>query len=444
MIAAIDRNVGRLVDALKAIGQLDNTLLMIFSDNGGSPEGTPTGTPNILASALNGGVPLDEAEKLHDVMGEYGTFPHYPMGWANASNTPYRLYKQYTNLGGVADPLVVHWPARIKDKGAVRHQFVHVVDLHPTLLDAAGVKRPETYRGLPQKPLEGASALATLASPTAPTRKEQYYELGGFRAYQDGDWRLVSVHKRGQAFGSDHWALYNMVSDPTEMHDLSAQRPDVARALLDKWNAAAVRYNVLPLDDRNLIIKMMQQRMKGLKPHWAFHPPVDVLPADVAPMVFGQDHVIEVEFDRPHDVRNGVLVSQGSAPAGYSLFLQEGRLIYETSLAPWRERIDGGPVPVGRVKVRFEQKMKERPLQGAGLLFVNGEARAEHVFRHAIVSGSYDGFAIGQDPAGQVSNSYSGPSPYPATIHKVVIDIHASAPTPLETLHFIERMKINA
>jgi arylsulfatase len=366
------------------------------------------------------------------------------MGWANASNTPYRLYKQYTNLGGVADPLIVHWPKRITDKGAIRKQFMHVVDLHPTVLEAAGVKRPDYYRGLPQKPLEGASAVATFQSAEAPTRKEQYYELGGFRAYQDGDWRLVAVHKRGQKFEEDHWALYNMAADPTEMHDLSDKHPDVARTILSKWNAAAVRYNVLPLDDRNLVMKMMQQRMRTMKPHWEFHPPVDVISTDVSPLVCGQDHVIEVEFERPHDVKNGVLVSHGSTPAGYSLFVEDGRLIYETSLVPWRERIDGGPLPTGKVKVRYQQKMKLRPFEGSGLLFVNGEKRAEHVFKHVIATASYDGFAIGQDPGGQVSNRYVGPNPYPAKIQKVTIDIHSGPPTPAEMLKFVEKMKINA
>ena len=444
VITALDRNIGRLTDELAALGQLDNTLILIFSDNGGSPEGTPTGTPNILASALSGGVPLEEAEKLYDVMGEAGTFPHYPMGWANASNTPFRLYKQYTNLGGVADPLIVHWPKKIESKGQIRSQFVHVVDLHPTVLEACGVKRGEYFRGLPQKPLEGASALSTFASPKAPTRTEQYYELGGFRAYQDGEYRLVANHKRGQKFEEDHWALYHIPSDPTEMHDISDKKPEVAKALLDKWNAAATRYNVLPLDDRNLVIKMMQQRIKTMRPHWEFHPPVDVIATDVAPLVCGQDHVIEVTFERPHDVKDGVLVSHGSTPAGYSLYLKDGRIYYESSLVPWRERIDGGPVPAGKVVVKYQQAMKIRPFEGSGRLFVNGEQRAEHTFAHILSTASYDGFAIGRDPGGQVSNAYTGPNPYPAPIHKVTIDIKVSPPTPQETLHFIEKMKINA
>ncbi len=443
VITAVDRNIGRLMTELDEMGERDNTLVMVFSDNGGSAEGTPTGTPNIFAAALGGAVPLDEVEKLLPIMGENGTFPHYPIGWTNASNTPYRLYKQYTNLGGVADPLIVSWPKRIAEHGAVRKQFVHVVDLFPTLLEAAGVQRPATYQGRPQKPLEGASALSTFGSPAAPTRTEQYYELGGFRAYQDGNWRLVAVHKRGQTFETDHWALFDTRTDPTELHDVSDKHPEIAKAILSKWFAAAAKYDVLPLDDRNLVIKMMQQRMRNMRPHWAFRPPVDVIANDVAPFVCGQDHVIDVEFDRPANVRDGVLVSHGSAPAGYTLYLKNGRLYYESSMIPWRDVIDAGPLPSGRVKVRYQQKMKVRPFEGSGLIFVNGEQRAEHVFAKVIATASYDGFAIGSDPGNQVSTAYHGANPYPAAIHHVTIDVQAHPPTVQETLRFMRQMKIN-
>jgi arylsulfatase len=377
-------------------------------------------------------------------MGQDGTFPHYPMGWANASNTPFRLYKQYTNLGGVADPLIISWPKTIAEHGSVRKQFVHVVDLHPTLLEAAGVERPRLFRGRPQKPFEGASFASTFGSATAPTRKEQYYELGGFRAYQDGDWRLVAVHKRGGEFEKDHWALFNTAVDPNELIDLSERHPDVVKTLRDKWDAAALKYNVLPLDDRNLVIKMMQQRTRNVRGNWVFRPPVDVIATDTAPLVCGQDHTIDVEFERPSGVRDGVLVAHGSAPAGYSLYLKDGRLIYESSMIPWSERIDGGPVPEGRVKVRYQQKMKLRPFEGSGLLFVNGEQRADHVFHKVIASASYDGFAIGSDPGNQVSKAYQGANPYPAAITRVEVNIVVHPPTPQEALRFMQQMKINA
>jgi len=162
IISNLDDNVGRLMAALDRLGVLENTLVLVFSDNGASPEGTETGTPNLFASIFGREVPLEQTADLYDVMGEEQTFPHYPIGWACASNTPYRKYKQYVHLGGVADPLIVSWPKHIEDAGAIRRQFVHVVDLFPTLLEAAKIDRSATYQGRPQKPLEGASAFATL------------------------------------------------------------------------------------------------------------------------------------------------------------------------------------------------------------------------------------------------------------------------------------------
>ncbi|MEJ0045971.1 MAG: sulfatase-like hydrolase/transferase [Rhodospirillales bacterium] len=228
IISCLDDNVGRLMAALDRIGVRDNTLVLLFSDNGGSAEGSPTGTPNIFATAFMRPVPLEQAAALYDVMGEDATFPHYPMGWACTSNTPFRKYKQYVHLGGVADPMIVSWPAHIKDHGAIRQEFVHVVDLFPTLLEAAGVHRPATYQGRHQKPIEGASAFATFTSPDAPTRTEQYYELGGMRAYQSGKWRLTADHERGADFATDHWALYDMSHEANELTDLSGQFPDIA------------------------------------------------------------------------------------------------------------------------------------------------------------------------------------------------------------------------
>src|SRR6185369_9177894 len=170
-----DAQIGRFLTSLEEIGERENTLVVVFSDNGGSPEGTVSGTPNVFAAAFGKSVPVEDAAKLYDIMGEDPTFPHYPIGWSCVSNTPYRMYKQYTHLGGVADPLIVSWPKGIKARGETRDRFVHVIDLYPTILEAAGVKRPEIYRGRRLKPLEGASAVATFASATAAVRTEQYF-----------------------------------------------------------------------------------------------------------------------------------------------------------------------------------------------------------------------------------------------------------------------------
>lgn len=442
VISCLDDNVGRLVAALDALALRDNTLIVVFSDNGGSAEGSSTGTPNIFATAFLRPVPLEEAEKLYDVMGEDGSFPHYPMGWACASNTPFRKYKQYVHLGGVADPLIVNWPARIQDHGAIRPQFVHVVDLFPTVLEAAGVQRAPYYEGRPQKPLEGASVFATFGSIAAPTRTEQYYELGGTRAYQSGSWRLTAEHERGTEFASDHWALYDMSREINELTDLSAQYPDVAARLKAQWDAAAAKYNVLPLDDRALIIKMVQDRQRrGTRPYWDLRPPLERIAHDVAPVTCGQDHVIDVDLQRPAGRGEGVLIAGGSKHAGWVLYVHGGRLVYETSLIPWVERITApDALPDGPLTVRYQQIMTARPFDGRGLLFVNGRQVAEHVYARCLLATSYDGVSIGADLGNQVSAQYRGPNPFQGVVARVQIRIDARPSTTLEMARFMREL----
>jgi arylsulfatase len=441
MLANLDANVGRLVARLEALGQLDNTVFLLFSDNGGSAEGTPTGTPNVFAAAYGRPVPVADAQKLYDVMGEDPTFPHYPVGWTNASNTPYRLYKQYTHLGGVADPLIVSWPKGGLEQGAVRQQFVHVIDLLPTILEATGQKAPATRRGTKLKPLQGKSIAPTFASAIAPTRKEQYFELGGQRAYYAEPYRLVTNHPRGKPFGEDRWELYDLSKDPNELNDLAAAQPEKVKELAAGWQAAAERYGVFPLDDRAMVIRMVQDRQaRGIRPEWTLVPPIERLSRETAPVVCGLPHEIRVTCVREGD---GVLVAHGSQPAGYTLYVKGGRLYYEQSLLPWREVLDGGPVPTGKLEIRYVQSMKSRPFDGSGALYVNGEKRAEKAFAHALFSTSYDGFSVGADLGNRVSPAYEAPFPFAGTIERVTIKVDNSALSPMETMRFLGAMKLN-
>jgi arylsulfatase len=443
MITGVDRAIGKVMAELEALGVRDNTLVILFSDNGASAEGTETGTPNIFAPAFGRAVPVEQAAEMLDHMGEDGSFPHYPIGWANASNTPYRLYKQYAALGGVADPMILSWPRQVQEKGAVRRQFVHVIDLFPTILEACGVERPQLYKGLPQKPVEGASIAGTLASATAKTRTEQYFELGGFRAYQEGDWRLVAVHSRGKPYTDDHWGLYDLAKDPNELKDLSEVHPDVVQRLVAKWDAAAVAHNVLPLDDRPLLLKLTQTRAKKLRKQWDIRPPIDLIPTDVSPIVCGLTHAITVTLDRPTGTEDGVLVAHGSSPAGYVLYVDKGRLVYETSLLPWTERlVSSAPLPKGAVTVKYEQKMKSRPFEGSGALYVNGKPVAQHVFERVLFSPGYDGFCVGADLGNRVSKAYEGPNPFKGKIQRVLIDVDTAPLSPMEILRFMDQMKI--
>ena len=442
IISSLDDNVGRLIKALYSLGVLDNTLILVFSDNGASPEGTETGTPNLFASIFGRPVPLEQTAELYDVMGEQQTFPHYPIGWACASNTPYRKYKQYVHLGGVADPLIVSWPRHVEDKGAIRRQFVHVVDLFPTLLDAAGIERAPTYQGRPQKPLEGASAFATFAAAEAATRTEQYYELGGMRAIQSGNWRLTAEHERGEPFENDKWGLYDMSREPNELTDVSAEHPDVVKQMLARWNEAALRYGVLPLDDRALLIKLVQERQrKGVRTSWDLRSPIERIAHDVGPSVCGFDHTIDIDLTRPPGRGDGVLLAQGSRYSGWVIYIAQGRLVYETSMVPWVERmVSADPLPQGRLQLRYVQQMTARPFDGGGAIFVNGARVAERKFDRCLLAPSYDGLSVGADLGGQVSVAYQGPHPFQGDIERIRISIENRAFTALETMNFLREM----
>jgi arylsulfatase len=443
-ISSLDAQIGRFLESLDEIGVRDNTLVVVFSDNGGSAEGTPTGTPNVFAAAFGRPVPVEEAAKLYDVMGEDPTFPHYPIGWACASNTPFRMYKQYTHLGGVADPLLVSWPKGIAARGESRERFVHVIDLYPTILEAAAIARPDVYRGRKLKPLEGASIVPTFTRADAPTRTEQYFELGGQRAYLDGQWRLVTRHERGTPFGNDAWELYDLSQDPNELQNLALTHPDKVRELAAKWDAAATKYGVLPLDDRNLIIKMSQDRLRrGLRPKWELRPPMERLSAHVAPTVGGLSHTITAEVVRPPGRGDGVIVACGSQPAGYVLHVTGGRLVYEQSLLPWNERIESEEaLPDGNVTVRYVQTMTSRPFEGRGALFIGERKVAEHTFTRVLVSTSYDGFSLGADLGNRVSTRYRPPYAFQGQIIRVTIDIDTTPFTMLEQMRFIDAIGI--
>jgi arylsulfatase len=444
LMTNLDANIGRFLAALDAGGWRENTLVVLFSDNGGSAEGTPTGTPNVFAPAFGRPVPVEEAAKLHDVMGGDTTFPHYPIGWACASNTPYRLYKQYAHLGGVADPLVIAWPKAIPARGEIRSRFVHVVDLYPTILEAAGVARPDVYRGRRLKPIEGASIVATFAGAEAPTRTAQYFELGGQRAYVDGNWRLATRHDRGAPFENDVWELYDLDTDPNELVDLAARHPDKVRELVAKWEADAARYGVYPLDDRNLVIKLVQDRQRrGVRAEWDFRPPLERLAQQVAPVVCPLSHTITVDLERPAGRGDGVLLAAGSKHAGYVLYVRAGRLAYEQSLVPWNERIESPePLPDGPVTVKYVQTMTARPFDGTGALWVGDRKVAEHTFERVLFTTSYDGFSLGADLGNQVSAAYRGPNPFQGRIVRVRISVDTTPFSALEQMRFIDAMGI--
>jgi arylsulfatase len=418
-----DAQIGRFVEHLEAIGELEHTIFVVTSDNGASQEGGPDGVMNEFQ--WFNGFPEDVArivaERLDDIGGPR-SHTNYPWGWAQAGNTPLKWYKQNTFGGGVRDPLIVHWPDRIGDAGGIRHQFCHAVDLAPTLLEVLGIEVPTTHRGVEQLPVAGTSLAYTWEDAAAPTRKPvQYFEQMGHRGlWQDG-WKAVTFHQRGTPFDDEQWELYHLDEDFSESEDLAAQEPEKLAELVDAWWAEAEAHGVLPLDERT--IELFASPPRPGTPHatttYSYRPPVSHLPADVAPRLGGRPFTISADLERTDADQDGVIVALGSHAAGYSFFVKDGRLGFDyNDFGNHTVVVGEREVAVGRrtVAVRFT-----RDGGGAGtftLLDGDEEVGSAEIPRLVRIFGSM-GLDLGRDGLSSVSAEYDGAFPFTGTLHEV-------------------------
>ena len=250
-----DAEIGRLIAFLRDLGELDNTLILLMSDNGASQEGGPQGMVD-YARYFNGYVePIDESMARLDQIGTEHAHNNYPWGWAQAGNTPGKRYKQNTHGGGVRDPLIVHWPKGIADKGGIRPQFHHVTDITPTVLEVVGVTPPDTINGEAQMPIHGASLAYTFpneASSERSRKQVQYFEMLGHRGIWADGWKAVAYHEAETPFDADKWELYHLDEDFSESRDLATEKPEKLKEMIELWWAEAGRNGVLPLDDRRV------------------------------------------------------------------------------------------------------------------------------------------------------------------------------------------------
>ncbi|MHB8620025.1 MAG: arylsulfatase [Chloroflexota bacterium] len=405
-----DEQTGRLVDFLRSIGTLDNTLIMLLSDNGASPEGSPAGMFNVLASY--NGLDEDLAENLGrlDQIGSPAAANHYPTGWAMASNTPFRRYKRFVDGGGVNTPLIVHWPAGIADAGAVREQFVHAIDVAPTILEVLGVPVPETVLGVPQMPMDGRSIATTFDHPTAPSpRDTQYFEMFGHRAIWHRGWKAISFHHTGTPYESDEWWLYDLESDFSECRDLAAQQPGVLRQLQDLWWIEAARHDVLPLDDR-LMNALLQRKPIGEhagRTTRVYYPGQTYLPAHAVPDTGDSSFELWAEVDRGDRSEEGVLVAVGGRASGYVLYIADNRLYFEYNCLGTRSvAASSVDVPVGpsRLGFRFQRTGSST---GVGTLCIDEREVAETAIPR-LLHGLPSGLEVGRNSRSPVSERYTG------------------------------------
>jgi arylsulfatase len=419
---------------------MDNTLIIcIVGDNGASAEGGLEGTVNEVAS-LNG-IQLGLAGLLEkfDQIGGPETEPHVPVAWAWAANTPFQWTKQIaSHLGGTRNPMVIDWPSRIADKGGLRSQFLHLIDIAPTVLEAAGIPQPQVVNGVPQKPIEGVSFVSTFDSATAAeVRTTQYFEMMGNRAiYKDG-WIAATRHgipwlTSGQAtgFDSDVWELYDLSKDFSEADDLAAKNPAKLKELQAAFDVEARKYNVFPLDDRfaqRVDLTNRPNPLTGLS-SFTYGPGVAYIGPNATLSTNNVPFVITAEIDATAGKASGAIVAMGGKTAGWSLYVKDGlpNFYYNFfGVAGYRAQ-STTPLPTGKSTVRVEFTPEEK---GYGKpadvkLFVNGkQTGAVRVERTVPVAYSGEGLDIGSDNISAVSPDYKSPFAFGGTIHGVTIAV---------------------
>ena len=433
-----DHHIGRVIAFLERLGELDNTIVMLASDNGASAEGGEHGSFNECQFPNRVEASVEDNLRHLDDWGSVKSYPNYSWGWAWAGNTPLRRWKRYLHQGGMSDPLIVHWPKGIAARGEVRDQYVHVTDVAPTLLDALGIAAPTVLNGVTQRPLEGVSFAHTLGDAGAVTKKQaQYYEMIGSRAIWMDGWKAVVEQPQGEMMteamlSAQKWELYHVAEDFSESTDLADQHPERLAALIERWWVEAGKYNVLPLDSR------MQLRMGERKPstvpdgnRFVYFPGMAPQFEYTAVNVKNRSHSIVADVEIPPQGAEGVLLAHGSWFAGYSLYVKDGLLTYVHNylgLAEYRICATEALAP-GKATLEF-RFTRTGEHQGRGTLFVNGrEVGAGEIPRTipAVIETSGEGLCCGYDSGLPVTPDYRAPFRFTGRIAQVVVNVGEGA-----------------
>lgn len=422
MLEHADRHIGRLMSFLETAGQLDNTLVIVMSDNGASQEGGPFGMINAMGPYNLRRESLEEKIARIDDIGGPDTHSNFPWGWAMAANTPLRRYKQNTHGGGIRDPLVMAWNDGIAARGELRHQFCHASDLVPTLLDVVGVKPPKVVNGVKQMPLEGTSFAPSLANAKARSKaKAQYFEMFGHRGLVQGGWKAVSYHPPGSDFANDKWELYNLARDFNEVDDLAEKEPKRLEAMIEEWWRQAERHKVLPLDDRFAPrFADNAKRFHGPRNRFVFHAGMGHVPTDVAPDVRNRTYTIEADVRIDGPATEGVLIAHGDATTGYSLYIKDGRLAYDMNIGGEHHLVvSDRPVPTGNS--RLGVRMRRNQGRNIATLLIDGAPAGSFETQNGFVSFiSWSGLDIGRDRSSPVSH-YEAPFAFTGKLRKVTV-----------------------
>jgi arylsulfatase A-like enzyme len=438
-MAYTDYEVGRLINSLEASGQLNNTLVIyVVGDNGASAEGGLEGTFSELASLLGVQLGLKSTIRRIDEIGGPTSEPHVPVGWAWAMDSPFQWTKQVaSHFGGTRNPLVIHWPKGIHAKGETRTQFHHVIDIVPTILEAAHIPAPSTVKGIEQKPIEGVSMLYSFDDATArDQRTTQYFEMLTNRAIYDDGWIAASrfgvpwqTAGREGDFLDAPWELYNIDEDFSEAVDLAAKDPDKLKALQAEFDEQAKKYDVYPLDSR--MSERLDPKLRSTaepKTSWTYHGNGVWLPEPIGPQLFPRGHTITANLTIPKGGAEGVVTCAGGFSAGWSLYVKDGKPNFRYTFFDIADVNIPVTVelPEGEVTLKSEFT-PDGSKEGGGTikLFVNDSPAGEGKLTRAAFRHGLEPFEVGRDSITAIDPAYKdmGQFPFTGTIEEVTFDL---------------------
>lgn len=421
MVDSVDQSIGRVLDVIEELGELDNTIVVFTSDNGGTAEGGPEGTRSYFAEFAHvddpewvGDVPHDES-----LIGTARLGVHYPRGWGQASNTPFRFYKGQTFAGGVRVPFILSWPAGLQEPG-IRDQYAYVTDLAPTLLELAGLSRSGVRHGLPAKEFDGVSFSGVLRSGAPSQHREQYSEITGHRGFYRDGWKLLALQEPGADIDAPRWQLFDVRTDPTELQDVSAQFPDKVAELSAAWDDAAWANTVFPLVTRADLARRRPEEDRLADPVTILAGTPTLERYRSSQLIAYRDFSVAVSLDYEAG-DEGVLVAHGDPQGGYLLYIEDGRVVFGFN-SFGRYASASGVVPAGAREITVDAVVAPR-LRWNFSVSVDGRVAAVLDDQVQLVAmAPWTGISVGVDSRGPVSwdlRERRGPFRYKGSLRSV-------------------------